>query len=107
MNEQERELSRRLGADPDRDPLRPVWPAVHARLRPARRPAGLRFVLATGLAACVGLWVGVSVPAGDDSTEAVSAASTGSLWTELGASWLTEGQGALGDVYVAETGGTS
>jgi hypothetical protein len=94
MNEQERELRDRLRSDPDREPLRPVWPAVEERLRPRRRPPGARFVLGAGLAALVGIWVGVQLDPSDRE-----ASASPDLWSSFGTSLAVDGGDALADVY--------
>jgi len=74
---------RAVRADAGAEPLRPVWPHVRPRLRPAR--PGWAFALGTGLAVTAGLWIGLSLgslpaPSASGANEVVASDALSSAW---------------------------
>lgn len=60
--EESKAVLRALSADAQSGPIRPMWPAVKARISPSREKRfGLSFGLATSLAAAAGLAIGISL----------------------------------------------
>ncbi len=85
-----------LGSDADLAPLRPMWPAVKARMVAETRPRfGLSFGFATSAAAVAGLIIGLALGGNGDVSQRTAA--TGDEESVLGDDALA----TLDEIYVS------